>query len=203
MLVLLVAVPVQADLLGDFINFLTGGAQAADMKSSATGANLVKDEMNWINITPDNLPTNGQLNISWNFTSWDKSKYSDCYIREYSYMHTQLIGQAKLVNTGTLNKTGNVKIAYSGFPSGAYFLNLQCEVLNGQANTTVPYESINLDIVPIYINSTAQTAKNRDIGVKQVQDYVTCQNMPGVNCKEWQQEASTGRTWNTTLGVPI
>jgi hypothetical protein len=173
------------------------------LKSAATGANLVKEEQNWINITPDILSSSGNLNISWNFTNWDKSKFPDCYVRIYGYMHTPLIAQMKMVNPSNLNKTGNRQIAYTGFPTGAYFLNLQCETLNGEKNTTVSYESINLDIVPVIINSTARTKTARDAGMQQVQDYVTCKNMPGVNCPEWQQLAAQGRSWNISLGVPI
>jgi len=182
---------------------------AAGLKSSATGANLVKEEQNWINITPDILPSSGNLNVSWNFTNWDKSKYPDCYVRIYGAGHNCPTNwpacpmQVKVVNPSSLNKTGIRQIAYTGFSTGAYFLNLQCEVLNGVKNTTVPYESINLDIVPVIINSTARTKTARDAGIKQVMDYVTCKNMPGVNCPEWQQLASQGRSWNVSLGVPI
>jgi hypothetical protein len=218
--VLAVAILTGGLIINEFI-IVGKAADLPPIRSSISGATLVPADQNWINISPDILPSSGNLNITWNFTSFDFAKYPDCYIRIYSYGHAALIGQLKLINPLASNKTGTRQIAYTGLPSGLYFLNLQCEVLNGEANTTVPYESINLDIVPVIVNSTVRNAASRNIGMVQARKYYTCEwrNGPAcnsynwtdakcrytapINCPVWQAAAAQGRSWNTTLGVPI
>jgi hypothetical protein len=231
-LVLLVAVPVQADLLGDFINFLTGGSSpdntVLSLSSftggpgmfSSSGATLNPPDMNWINLSPDILGTSGSMNITWNFTTWNRNLYPSCYIRILSQYDLIELGRVKMVDISSLNKTGTRQIAYSGFPSGIYYLHLNCAALNWENNISGFTDSVSLDIVPIVINSTVTTNTARNVGIREAQLYTSCEWRNGIacnqynwtnkacrdapiNCPEWQYEAAQGRSWNQSLGVPI
>ena len=195
-LCLLIAVPVSGDLLGDIYNALTGGAQAQ---------NIDPMQLQFIGASTDIISaTSPVLNLSWNITNYNinPSYFTDCYLRVYTDMHASIQFQRQIINPWTINRTMNgYRLVFpNAVPQGVYYVNLQCEILNGINNLTVPYESRNLDILPLFFNNTVSAAAKTAM-LPAALNYMNCQRMVGVNCPVWQQEATVGgRSWNQTYG---
>ena len=181
----------------------------------------VPEELNLINISLDVLGASGTLQITYNITALD-SNYPDCSIVVLKPNGQSVIGKLVLPDAFTLNKSGTKTIAYSGLQTGVYWLNLVCSIKNqpnmtycDAKNFSAHYnpESGGCDLartydrVPVFVNTSAtnavQKARARIVGMKEVQDYLNCKDMPMVNCAEWQKHVTNGRTWNLTLGVPV
>ena len=216
----LVAIPASADLLSNFMSLFQTGAQAQQL-----------DPMNlqFIGAYNDVISaTSPVMNLSWNITNYNinSSYFTDCYLRVYTDMHASIYFQRQIVNPWTLNRTvnGYMLVFPNAAPQGVYYLNLQCETVNGSStanncgiygnfscsqcpyadttcnNLTRPYESRNLDILPLFFNTTI-SPNSKTAMLPTAQNYMNCQRMIGVNCPVWQAEATVGgRTWNVTYG---
>jgi len=150
-----------------------------------------KTNNTYIEVIPDTINVNGQLNLSWGIITFDL-EYPDCYLAVYTNHHILRIAKIKILNPSGLNKTVlGLKVRPVGLTTNTpYFINLYCEKNSGLSNTSQKL----LDVIPFYTTSKVETS---------IQNYVTCKDMPGADCKQWQRSVSQGYGWNRTLGVPI